>query len=102
MPLFRRYWLMCVLIGPLALMIDLVYLFQQKLFTPNMSDQVKVRVALIIPATRCRLRLCSAHLPVARRRSNYKRRGGLHLTSSQRCSRLHKQSLRANQAPHRG
>ncbi len=37
-----RYWLMCALIGPLALIIDFVYLFQQKLFKPNVSDQVKV------------------------------------------------------------
>ncbi len=68
---------MCVLMGPLALIIDVVYLFQQKLFTPNVSDQVKVRAA-----TRCRLRLCSASLHVARRRFNYENLGGLPQTIS--------------------
>jgi magnesium-transporting ATPase (P-type) len=37
-----KYWLMCALIGPLALIIDVAYLFSQKLFMPNESDQVKV------------------------------------------------------------
>jgi hypothetical protein len=38
-----KYWLMCTLMGPLALMLDLAYMFQQKLFNPNVSDKVKVR-----------------------------------------------------------
>lgn len=37
-----QYWLMCALMGPLALILDLAYMFQQKLFKPNTSDQVKV------------------------------------------------------------
>jgi len=37
-----QYWLMCALMGPLALILDLAYMFQQKLFKPNVSDQVKV------------------------------------------------------------
>jgi phospholipid-transporting ATPase len=36
------YWLMCALMGPLALIFDLAYMFQQKLFKPNFSDKVKV------------------------------------------------------------
>ena len=37
-----QYWLMCALMGPLALILDLAHMFQQKLFKPNVSDQVKV------------------------------------------------------------
>ena len=41
-----QYWLMCALMGPLALILDLAHMFQQKLFKPNVSDQVKVHPTL--------------------------------------------------------
>jgi phospholipid-translocating P-type ATPase (flippase) len=38
------YWLMCVLMGPFVLMVDYTAMYYQRLFKPNVSDKVKVRI----------------------------------------------------------
>lgn len=70
-----NYWLMCALMGPLALILDLAYMFQQKLFKPNASDQVKVRSNHTFPhLLHCPLSLClSRHQsPSGCRRFNFR------------------------------